>query len=273
MTMLSFPSNPVSPLTYEAWDKGKAALTPETGVGKALKAMRAAWDKVDKNAFLNMTAAVGPAAVKEAKKNMEKAKPALAVAIDALEDLQKLAADKAKTGAKSRTFPDKSVKLLGAIAEAAESRASILRKYADEAEKKADKTLEGIEQRSKHKLELTEKAFTASKDNEKAAKKVNERLAEILKEALLLAKDDRNAAKEKVKLALDQVVALDRLVKKCETDTSEWRFDHSVIDDGTKEIVSKKSEEFILIGKRVALYAQEARTKLQKVHESVGKAN
>src|SRR6218665_135333 len=145
MTTNSFPSSPVSPLTYEAWDSGKAALTPETGVGKALKAMKAAWDKVDKSAFIKLASASGPDEVKEAKQNVQKAKPALALATKTLNDLQKLASEQAKTGSKSKIFPDKSVKLLTAIAQAAKDRADLLDKYVEEAEKKADKSLDGFE--------------------------------------------------------------------------------------------------------------------------------
>jgi hypothetical protein len=273
MTTNSFPSNPTAPLTYEAWDNGKAALTPETGVGKALKAMKAAWDKVDGNAFRKMAIAAGPDEVKEARKNMEKAKPALGLAIKTLQDLQKLAAEKAKSGGKTITFPAKSIKLLNTIAQAAKERVDVLETYVREAEEQAEKSLDGFELRIKQKIEMVEKVLTSIKEHEKAAIKIDKSLAETLKEAITLIKDDRNAAKEKVKLALAQVVALDNLSQQCEKASSGWRYDHTGLDAITAKIISDKSTDLMLGRKRVARYAKEAREKLQKVHMSVGKAN
>jgi DNA repair exonuclease SbcCD ATPase subunit len=271
--MLSFPSAPAAPLTYEAWDKGKAALTPETGVGKALKKVAEAWKKMSPAAFIDMNSASGPDEFETAKQSMTKAMPDLIATNKALDELQKLASAKAKEGEKSRTFPDKSVKLLKSIAEEAGKLSDLLREYPGEAENNARKTLDGFEQRVQHKIQLVERSLEAVKQNDKTSKEIEKSLTESLKAAVVQAKTDRNAAKEKVMLALKQVATMEQLVKSCETETSEWRTDKSTVDKKTKDLLADKGIEIMKIRKEVDARAKKAKESVIKVHGIIGKAN
>lgn len=267
----SLPPQPPKELTYDHWNKGKATLTPETGVGKLLKAFEAAYKKIDKTAFLEMSEAVSPKEFEVAYDKFKKAMPDLTDITDALTKLEKLASEKAKEGAKSKLFPDKSVKLLQTIVSEAKKLDNYLREMPGEAKEKSLQALEGFEKNKKKKLDLVSDAFNAVMKHDSNSKKTEEILNNRLKEVLELLKTDRNEAKKELVEAVGLLNSMDQYVKQSEKDTEVWRTDHTTIDEETKNYISKQSATFMLLRKNIQKRAAQARLSVQKVHDVVGK--
>lgn len=260
-------------LTYAGWDRGKAKLTPPTGVGAELKKVEAAYKAMKINTLNGLASAGGPRGVARGVKDIETLWPKVEATRKALKDLEKLAKSKAAEAKKSRTFPKRSRELLERIAAQADAYQLTLRDTPDRMKREAEAYLGDYEDRKRRKFELTTGTHEALKKHKAAADKAEADVTSLCKAALLAAKGgDGDAAKQHVLAASKELRTLDKLVKACEDDSKVWRTDKSgnLDDDDSKPLIPH-ANGIMTINKEVRKITRTAEESVRKVHDAVAK--
>jgi hypothetical protein len=138
---MPFPDYPKA-LEYDTWERGKSKLTPETGVGKELKALKTSYNAIKKDAFDDMETAKTVDQLETAirKAEAEFTKSVRPYNKDLLDFVRYADAEVVKAK-KSITFPKASRELIDSMSKAASSFAVVVRDAPDDMKKKAEKRL------------------------------------------------------------------------------------------------------------------------------------
>jgi hypothetical protein len=267
----SFPAYP-DVLKYETWDKKKALLTPETGIGKELKALKPVFDKVPGNKITILKLAAGPDELQEAIKEVKGYWPAITAAREALQKFSSFAGKKAAEAKKSKTFPAKSRELIEEMSNAASNLATAIRDTPDRWMKDAEKKAADYSTLRDKKMKLIDETLQKSEairkrsDEEKAA--IEERLSECDD---LVKAGQITPGKLKVRDAANLLATLVELVKESEDASKVWRTDKTVAFSKADSLVSKpKSDAIMTNNKAVMTNKKEAETKLKEIVKTLG---
>jgi hypothetical protein len=266
-----FPAYP-EVLTYENWDRKKATLTPETGIGKELKALKATCAKIPVVKIKVLKMAAGVEEVQKALQEVKGYWPTITTARDALLGFSRLASKKAAEAKKSKTFPSKSRELIEAMADAALNYATAIRDTPDRWLKEAQKRAEAYAGLRDKKFKLIDETHVKMENHRKAAEKVNKQLEDRVSEASDLAQAGQiNPAKLKIKAAADLLAALTDLLKKCEADSKVWRTDKTVALSREDSLVAtEKSNAIMNNNKAVKKFKEDAEKVLKDLVKTLG---
>jgi len=260
-------------LTYAYWDKGKAKLTPSTGVGGELKKVEAAYKNMKIRTINSLAAAGGPKGVAKAVKDIESLWPKVEATRKSLKDLEKLAKVKAAEAKKSKTFPKKSRTLLDEIASQADLYQLTLRDTPDRMKREAEAYLADYDQRKQGKYDLTMGTHDKLKKHKATADKADVEITRLCKAALLASRNgSHDEAKAHVHNATKELEKIDKSLKACETDSKIWRTDKSGnLDDDDSKVLIPHANGIMTINKEVRAVQKKSETTIKQVHDAVAK--
>lgn len=260
-------------LKYEFWDKGKAKLTPSTGLGAELKKIEPAYKAIKIHTINSLSTAGGPKDVAAGVKEIEKLWPKIEDLRKVLKKFETEAKKQSAAAKKNKLFPKKSRELIDRMAAAADLYQLTVRDTPDRMKREAEAFLADYDTRKKAKYDLVIGTHDKLMQHETDAAEADIAVTQACKAALLAAKGgDAESAKGNVERARTAMGTLGRLVQACEADSKVWRTDKSGdLDADDKKPLIAHANGIMTINKAVMTRKKKAEAAVQQTEAAVAK--